>query len=249
LTQLILSEYSLALAFDQLRNIMQNGHDFDGFREAPINFSPTYKYDVLRTIKRPKKKRRGWTRSTEKLDGLYEVEGKETGEGEEEDEVSLELVSDVSTIATPGQVVKPATEAEGEYFMADNKTSADVPLVQNGAKLSKRASLRLLAPKWISKWRASKSRSSHRLIPLSETSKLPISVHSSPEIGNPKQATPPPRSLSALSQKGDMAHNEFCDGMDRGIYDSSSKQRVPSWWVILEMVVVFGLKPFFRLQV
>jgi hypothetical protein len=38
-------------AFDQLYNIVQNKQAFVGFRETAIDFPPTFKYDVLRTIR------------------------------------------------------------------------------------------------------------------------------------------------------------------------------------------------------
>ena len=41
-------EYAQALAFDQLRKVMENGEAFIGFSEASIDFPPTFKYDVLR---------------------------------------------------------------------------------------------------------------------------------------------------------------------------------------------------------
>lgn len=45
-------EYAQALEFDQLRNAMVRGDVFDGFAEAPIDFAPTFKYDVWRSAKR-----------------------------------------------------------------------------------------------------------------------------------------------------------------------------------------------------
>lgn len=45
----VLKEYAQALAFDQLRNVMQRGEAFVGFNEASIDFPPTFKYDVLRS--------------------------------------------------------------------------------------------------------------------------------------------------------------------------------------------------------
>ncbi|KZV62675.1 DNase I-like protein [Peniophora sp. CONT] len=44
-------EYAQALQFDQLFNVMRNGQAFVGFHEATIDFPPTFKYDVLRTLK------------------------------------------------------------------------------------------------------------------------------------------------------------------------------------------------------
>ncbi|KAJ1032719.1 hypothetical protein NDA16_000741 [Ustilago loliicola] len=44
-------KYDQALAFDQLGKVLKEGDAFKGFEEAPINFPPTYKYDVLKTLK------------------------------------------------------------------------------------------------------------------------------------------------------------------------------------------------------
>lgn len=46
-------EYAQAQEFDQLRKIMKGpgSHVFAGFNEAPINFPPTFKYDVLHTLR------------------------------------------------------------------------------------------------------------------------------------------------------------------------------------------------------
>lgn len=45
----IFLDYAQALAFDQLRKVMEMGLAFVGFNEAPIDFPPTFKYDVLRS--------------------------------------------------------------------------------------------------------------------------------------------------------------------------------------------------------
>lgn len=52
-------QYDHALAFDQLKKIMrEQPHIFNGFKEAPIKFPPTFKYDVLKTIKAKKNEER-----------------------------------------------------------------------------------------------------------------------------------------------------------------------------------------------
>ncbi|WFD08289.1 hypothetical protein MVES1_003661 [Malassezia vespertilionis] len=49
---LIMNEsYEHALEFDQLRTAMREGNAFQGFKEAAINFPPTYKYDVIKAIR------------------------------------------------------------------------------------------------------------------------------------------------------------------------------------------------------
>ncbi|EPQ54309.1 hypothetical protein GLOTRDRAFT_111629 [Gloeophyllum trabeum ATCC 11539] len=97
-------EYEQALAFDQLRNIMQNGHAFDGFHEAPINFPPTFKYDVLKTIKRSKKK--GHSRVSSKdsaisraVDELPEVEEKDGDDQDEHDADEEDERGDAESLA------------------------------------------------------------------------------------------------------------------------------------------------------
>lgn len=52
-TILQITEYSEAQEFDQLRAIMRSlgSNAFLGFHEAAIDFPPTFKYDVLRTLK------------------------------------------------------------------------------------------------------------------------------------------------------------------------------------------------------
>ncbi|PWN29424.1 DNase I-like protein, partial [Jaminaea rosea] len=49
--------YDQALEFDQLRKVMKEGREFQNFREHDISFPPTYKYDVLKTLKKPKRDR------------------------------------------------------------------------------------------------------------------------------------------------------------------------------------------------
>ena len=43
--------YDDALEYDQLRKVLRDGHALDGFCEAPIDFPPTYKYDLVRAEK------------------------------------------------------------------------------------------------------------------------------------------------------------------------------------------------------
>ncbi|KAL5526765.1 hypothetical protein ACEPAF_8490 [Sanghuangporus sanghuang] len=44
--------YDEALTFDQLLSLMKKGRAFTGFNEAPIYFPPTFKYNVMKSIKR-----------------------------------------------------------------------------------------------------------------------------------------------------------------------------------------------------
>lgn len=62
-------KYAQALEFDQLRKNMHGlgSSAFAGFDEAPIDFPPTFKYDVLRTLKGNKKRSRGSARLKQRL--------------------------------------------------------------------------------------------------------------------------------------------------------------------------------------
>lgn len=69
-------EYAQALEFDQLRNAMIRGEVFDGFSEAPIDFAPTFKYDVWRSAKRT----RSMVKKAEAKGREKEKEAKKEGE-------------------------------------------------------------------------------------------------------------------------------------------------------------------------
>ncbi len=86
-------EYKQALEFDQLRNVMHQGDLFAGYHEGPIDFPPTFKYDVWRSVKRSRSTRtrsgtvgsiaagsRRMDRSA--LQGVREVEGQEEAAAE-----------------------------------------------------------------------------------------------------------------------------------------------------------------------
>jgi len=76
---------------------MKNGEAFDGFKEGPINFPPTFKYDVLRTIKR---KRSLKANSSRHAHVLSEVEEKTGAHGSIEDEPEQEGGDSVSVLSS-----------------------------------------------------------------------------------------------------------------------------------------------------
>ncbi|KAJ3972713.1 inositol polyphosphate phosphatase [Lentinula raphanica] len=80
-------DYAQALAFDQLKNLMEHGRAFVGFNEGVIMFPPTFKYDVLRTLKRNKhrsgQKLEPHRHAHEKAHRLTEVDEKESGRATE----------------------------------------------------------------------------------------------------------------------------------------------------------------------
>lgn len=92
-------EYAQALEFDQLRNAMIRGDVFDGFSEAPIDFAPTFKYDVWRSAKRTRSmKKKAEAKSREK-DREAKREGAECiMEVDEEGETDNNLTDDQSSM-------------------------------------------------------------------------------------------------------------------------------------------------------
>lgn len=92
------TEYEQALAFDQLRRCMQNGEAFVGFNEAPIDFAPTFKYDVLR-YKRSKHK--SMKRSSK--------------QPEAEQTAHVKLLTEIEEAPAAGALDEDRSEGEQEY--------------------------------------------------------------------------------------------------------------------------------------
>ena len=252
----ILLDYTQALAFDQLRNLMRNGLAFVGFNEGPINFAPTFKYDVLRTIKKSKTKgaRHSWKHHGEKHKPLYEVEEREKSDDDvDEDGEANEGASLASSVWTSIHS-RPATDPEDEDVFVN---SASSPVVNLAGGLAHKMSIAAAAHK--AKWTnliSSTSTPSHKVHkrksvePTSPTAPIPIatgteltpvtsnealvpSISKNASLDSKKpgllRSIGPTRSLSPKSamQSGD----EETDDEDRGVYDSSNKKRVPSWYV------------------
>ncbi|CAL1715956.1 unnamed protein product [Somion occarium] len=81
------------LAFDQLRRVMAEGRAFVGFHEGPIDFPPTFKYDVQRSNRRSKQsrslKRLSRTPGTPeppRENAIMEIEEKEKEESDERED-------------------------------------------------------------------------------------------------------------------------------------------------------------------
>ncbi|KAH6909187.1 hypothetical protein BKA70DRAFT_1277736 [Coprinopsis sp. MPI-PUGE-AT-0042] len=213
-------DYSQALTFDQLLKLMKAGaKEFSGFKEAPIDFAPTFKYDVLRTLKRPKVV--------------------EDGEDEDDGE-SISSASTSYTRNTELEVNSPAT-----MFNASPTT----PIIASSSKVSlghvvsaNRARFKLLS------LQSPLAKLQKRRGTLDSQAGTPTSAVESPHGGFPFLETPP-RTSAPLQ---DVAHSDYLEpppkikvesvvsnmtnpsqdntGVDdKGVYDSSSKKRVPSW--------------------
>ncbi|KAG6853783.1 hypothetical protein C0991_001372 [Blastosporella zonata] len=155
-------EYTQALAFDQLSKLMSSGEAFVGFNEGPISFPPTFKYDVLRTLKHAK--RRGsrldrWRHPGERSHRLTEVEEKELeelekkaaeeaeeGEGECEGEEGASMASSMWTSAHSRATDRDVDHEDDEFFSSPSSQIVAIP----SSKVSVTAVALKAKTKWLS---------------------------------------------------------------------------------------------------
>ncbi|KAF5367443.1 hypothetical protein D9758_003808 [Tetrapyrgos nigripes] len=252
-------DYAQALAFDQLKNLMVNERAFVGFHEAPIDFPPTFKYDVLRTLKRPK--RRGskkfdrWRHSDEKVQRVTEVDEKELANTHEHDEEDND--KDDSEGEAEGEEASLASSAwtsmhskhmsdgnqDEDYLSSGMTRSASVP----GSKVSLSLAVHRAKSKWISllsptvpsspnKWLKSKQVFAEQQAtpgveskPNEASENVKILVNGSEGHSLTEQEIS--SSMPKLGSLHSSASDDEDDFGDKGVYDSSSKKRVPSWQV------------------
>ncbi|KAF8962697.1 Endonuclease/exonuclease/phosphatase [Flammula alnicola] len=237
-------DYAQAFEFDQLNAIMKEGKFFTGFHEAPIKFPPTFKYDVLRTIRRSKHSGSKHARVGDHFPQLTEVEEREMDDAEEVDE-DIEGASVTSSAMT--SVISRATERGADddpYFYSLPSTptrinsASKASVTSTGANKAKAKFLSLLSPSFITSSNKLLKAKHHfdsltspatpttpgRLVPPSPL--VPSKPNTLPENG--RKNRPPPMIL--VNSKG---HNNGIEGEvvpeEKGVYDSSNKKRVPSW--------------------
>lgn len=248
------AEYAQALAFDQLKNLMANGQAFVGFQEATIDFPPTFKYDVLRTLSLSRRhKRHGSTRKIpdDKSPRVRSPDQKELDALETEDveeEAAGEAASMASTFATSVHS-RAGTDREIEdddYFHASPSsqtmaTSTSKISVADKAKVKWMSLISPLSPGVVTsptKLLRSKSKASygaHSMVDVTSDAVslnlLPPGRSSSSERVDKTYLRPPPMILVSSTRSSLPSDEEDADG--RGVYDSSHKQRVPSWYVVI----------------
>jgi hypothetical protein len=242
---------------------MRNGQAFVGFREATIDFPPTFKYDVLRTIRhrhRRSKHAHGAVGvvtplSQEPADACEqpELEGHHDcghSEASSEDDTNGERASVISSGTTYSHRDRLSDEdndsgAESDYLRRR------MAYPQLGGGLVKRIS-KSAAQRAKSKWaELINAPSSQRLVrspwvntptlPVRPNSRSPRSVPTTPLLSQRSTTSsidhPPDgvlASVSPLRARVQPSPSFIGNGTaetedDRGVYDSSSKQRVPSW--------------------
>ena len=247
---------------------MRNGQAFVGFREAAINFPPTFKYDVLRTTRHKRKRSKhsqvlsevvaslsqGSTKAGDQPEAEEAEEHHDGGhsDGSSEDDTNGELASVVSSVTT---ALSQRSQVSGEDEDDDSDAESDYLRRRMGhperSGLVKRISLSA-AQRAKSKWaeiinaqsspRIIRSRRANAHTPqVKGDGKSSRSVPTTPLLGqhatsltniNPSETMLASatalggRPQSSLSLTGDgTAETED----DKGVYDSSSKRRVPSW--------------------
>ncbi|KAJ7274558.1 Endonuclease/exonuclease/phosphatase [Mycena haematopus] len=230
-------DYGQALAFDQLRNLMQSGKAFVGFNEAPIDFPPTFKYDVLRTLK-SKRKSRWRTHGGEPARRLTEVDEQDAeddgDESDKEGEGEGEAISLSSSVYT-SMHSRHGTDGDEDYFNPSPSSNGISNFSSPGSRISISA-LHKAKTKWVAlltpgspqspRWLKTKSASlAGRQTPADE--KFDVGERSSLDISS-SILRPSLKRLS--STKSSLASDDEDEGGDdKGVYDSSSKKRVPSW--------------------
>lgn len=266
-------DYAQALAFDQLRMLMQHREALVGFHEADIDFPPTFKYDVMRTHKRPKTKsarsaQRDRVLSVNPLMEEPEVRVNdvdaevENGDiyGDNDDAGSF---ASSNTASVNYRQLSEREPAEGDYFSRTNVLRASTGnLVQ---KVKAMVAAHKAKTRWLSRGSPiepsllpnNKSISSPMLGPghskwvakLEKSFQEGINGQNTPALSSKMTSATPP-TLDASSTKSSTISKSVdrsllgpplsrtdqnksnSDGEadeHRGVYDSSSKRRVPSW--------------------
>lgn len=276
-------EYAQAQEFDQLRKIM-NGLGtsvFSGFHEATIDFPPTFKYDILRTLKGSKRRReRRRRRMRQMLSGVEETKQERSEqcaatnpngspfEGDNDHGADSDSSSSSSRSRTVSATSSDSTEqmekgGEDKYDERDSRIGRKASHATKSVKKrwrgifhSKSAAAGTTASVKHAEGRKEAS-STSKISATSSQPQTPISTKSNPiltlassmrstvsmDIPRRSEAESRPSSQLARSTASSAAASEVTFKAndddeaalgieDKGVYDTSSKQRVPSWYVI-----------------
>ncbi|KAF8588898.1 DNase I-like protein [Ramaria rubella] len=254
LTGMCREEYTQALAFDQLSKLMTDGDPtFEGLHEAKINFPPTFKYDVLHSSKREKgRSRHGHKAFGGNMEDLEERGQEDTVENatRADDDDADDEPGDASSLRSSAWTsnnsrhrLDAEDEAHGEGSVLNSPASGN-GMSSPTSKLISHAAQKAKAT-WIAFLNA--SRDTHATKPPSKhregTSAAKLGLPgSSIELSRGTKINPSPsspslvfpllkRSVSAKTSLNErMQEFEYAvSETEKGVYDSSSKQRVPSW--------------------
>lgn len=216
---------------------MKQGKFFNGFNEAPIDFPPTFKYDVLRGLKRSKRTGPKPLQLGDRSTPLLEIEEPDDPDDIDDDGEGASLLSSAMTSVISHPNTEPGVEDDSYFYTRPSTptgaTSASkVSVVSSAANKARAKWLSLLSPSFGNPPNTKSLKRSvpspitpGRLIPPSPLT--PNISNTSSETGKRRFLRPPPMVLvnsPAGSQQSDAALEE------KGVYDSSHKKRVPSWY-------------------
>lgn len=238
---------------------MRNGQAFVGFHEGTINFPPTFKYDVLRTIRHKRRRSKphvsvGVSPTSPDLADAGEqrdLEGNhDCGRSEASSEDDTELASVISSGATTYSQRDQMSDEDNDSGAESDYLRRRMSYPQSTSGLVKRISVSA-AQRAKSRWaklinapssqQFVRSRRANTPTPqLRANSKSPRSVPTTPLLSRRSLSSidePPDGILASsppLRTRVQPSPSSVGDGTaetedDKGVYDSSSKQRVPSW--------------------
>ncbi|KAG8927387.1 hypothetical protein FRC01_007549 [Tulasnella sp. 417] len=274
-------DYQTALTFDQLKEVMKGtDHPFVGFNEGDIDFPPTFKYDILRTLKKHSSvravikdkayKRRRGKKATDAeglpdVDDASEASSSSSAEEDNADQDARSMASSAyrsvhsKSMKDEDSGDPDSLDAAAQNAIANSASYAsDVQAVALRAKekflslVNRPPSPAVSAPTTSA---AKNSSSAADVVPVPKRPKSEVNV--SPKVppspllppiapGMKSAASsfdvprssleglkPPPLKRAQSTKSGVAAKEpeEKDDNIepDRGVYDTSSKQRVPSW--------------------
>ncbi|KAF7327614.1 hypothetical protein MKEN_00340600 [Mycena kentingensis (nom. inval.)] len=231
-------DYAQALTFDQLRNLMASGTSFVGWQEAEIRFAPTFKYDVLRTVKA---KRRG-----SKLDRLRDRPRQLTEVDEHVDETVQEILdaedADSDRDGEGGEAASLASSVwtsmhskhatDDDYFQPSPSSNAMSSLSSPGSRISISVAAHRAKSKWMALLSPASPNAPSKWLKARHASLFPPSPSTESKMSRHRSLDAPvlPPSLKRLGSTKSSAQSDEEDerGDDKGIYDTSYKKRVPS---------------------
>ncbi|KIO23285.1 hypothetical protein M407DRAFT_27204, partial [Tulasnella calospora MUT 4182] len=273
-------DYETALTFDQLKEVMKGpDHPFVGFTEGDINFPPTFKYDILRTLKKHHsvravlkdkayKRRRGKkTTDAEGLPDVDDVSESSSSSSSEEDNGDQDARSMASSAYRSVHSKSMKDEDSGDPDSLD--AAAQNAIVNSASYTSDVQAVALRAKeKFLSLVNRPPSPAVGALTTSAPKGSLPVAdivsvpkrpkseINVSPKVppspllppiapGMKSAASsfdvprssleglkPPPLKRAHSTKSGAAAkepeEKEDNSYPDRGVYDTSSKQRVPS---------------------
>ncbi|EJD49680.1 DNase I-like protein [Auricularia subglabra TFB-10046 SS5] len=263
-------DYATALKFDQLRKEMgpesENSSAFRGFQEGQINFPPTFKYDVLKTLK-SKKKRKSSRRYAKRLAGggttdepiAEETEAGSDTEAETEAGSVWTQQSGNPATDTDDEMLTPLSAASSQRYNEESLSAAvqSLQVVQAAHKVAHKAKRKVVdmiaAPgspmrakmsmrERFSRRERERERGRAQVYgqAVSGSSSGALANKSDSAIGRSKSLQVPkfhdaphggsrpdlPQRKGSGSSEDSVPSGEHGD---RAVYDTSHKQRVPSW--------------------